>query len=114
MGLKEYKEVEQYFGKSLHVAIQVRKDRVRVWINETKAFDVPKGIDSINKMNQLFFKIGATNYAEEQYGIYISNIQLAKDLPDTRHKLIDEGKFSTIPFYLMSTQLTSNRSRVVY
>lgn len=92
---KEYKEMEQYFGKSMHVSIHVQKERVRVWINETKAFDVPKGIDSTYKMNQLFFKIGATNYAEEQYGMYIKNIKVAKGLPDTRHKLIDEGKFST-------------------
>ncbi|CAN5757189.1 hypothetical protein BH11BAC3_BH11BAC3_11680 [soil metagenome] len=87
---KDYKEMEQYFGKPMHVAIQVQKERLRVWINETKAFDVPKGIDTTYKMNQLFFKIGATNYAEEQYGMYISNIKLAKGLPDTRHKLMVE------------------------
>ena len=66
-----------------------------MWINETKVFDVPKGIDTSYKMNQLFFKVGRTNYKEEQYGIYISNIKMATGLPDTRHKLIDEGKFST-------------------
>lgn len=67
---KDYKEMEQYFGRPMHVAIQIQKERLRVWINETKAFDVSKGIDTNYKMNQLFFKIGATNYAEEQYGIY--------------------------------------------
>jgi len=46
-------------------------------------------------MNQLFFKVGATNYKEDQYAIYLGNIKAATGLPDTRHKLIDEGKFST-------------------
>lgn len=92
---KDYKEMEQYFGKPMHVAIQAQKERLRVWINETKAFDVPKGIDTTYKMNQLFFKIGGTNYAEEQYGMFISNIKVAQGLPETRHKLIEEGKFST-------------------
>src|SRR5690606_32284859 len=30
-----------------------------------------------------------------QVGIYFSNIRMAKGLPDTRHKLMEEGKFST-------------------
>ena len=92
---KDCKQMEQYFGKPMHIAMQVQKERLRVWINETKAFDVPKGVSLTYKMNQLFFKIGATNYAEEQYGMFISNIKVAQGLPDTRHKLIDDGKFST-------------------
>jgi OOP family OmpA-OmpF porin len=41
------------------------------------------------------FQVSNTNYSEEQYGMYISNIKVAEGLPDTRHKLIDEGKFTT-------------------
>jgi OmpA-OmpF porin, OOP family len=92
---KDYKELEQYYGAPVHVAIQVQKERFRVWINEVKAFDVPKAVPADIKMNQLFFKVSHTNYAEEQYGFYISNIKVAAGLPDTRHKLIEEGKFST-------------------
>jgi OmpA-OmpF porin, OOP family len=92
---KNYGELEKYYGKPVHVAIQVQQQRFRMWINETKVFDVPKGIDTSYKMNQLFFKVGQTNYKEEQYGIYISNIKMATGVPDTRHKLIEEGKFST-------------------
>ncbi len=92
---KMYGELDKYYGKPVHVAIQVQKQRFRMWINETKVFDVPKAIDTAYKMNQLFFKVGQTNYREEQYGIYISNIKAATGLPDTRHKLIEEGKFST-------------------
>ncbi|MGG9964181.1 OmpA family protein [Ferruginibacter sp. SUN106] len=92
---KMYGDLDKYYGRPVHVAIQVQKQRFRMWINETKVFDVPKAVDTGYKMNQLFFKVGATNYKEEQYGIYISNIKAATGLPDTRHKLIEEGKFST-------------------
>jgi outer membrane protein OmpA-like peptidoglycan-associated protein len=92
---KMYAELDKYYGKTVHVAIQIQKQRFRMWINESKVFDVPKAIDTSHKMNQVFFKIGSTNYKEEQYGIYISNIKVATGLPDTRHKLIEEGKFST-------------------
>ena len=46
-------------------------------------------------MNQLMFEISHTNYKEDQYGIFISNIKVATGRPDSRHKLIEEGKFST-------------------
>ena len=93
--VKEYNELEKYYGKPVHVSIQVQKERCRIWINEVKAFDAPKAVPQAFKMNQLFFSISHTNYAEEQYALYISNIKIATGLPDTRHKLAEEGKFST-------------------
>ncbi len=74
---KNYSDLEKYYGNPVHIAIQVQKQRFRMWINETKIFDVAKGIDTSYKMEQLFFKVGQTNYKEEQYGIYISNIKTA-------------------------------------
>ncbi|MCX6319433.1 MAG: OmpA family protein [Bacteroidetes bacterium] len=93
--VKEYNELEKYYGKPVHVSIQVQKERYRVWVNGVKAFDAPKAVPVSAKMNQLFFKLSHTNYAEEQYAVYISNIRMATGLPDTRHKLVEEGKFST-------------------
>lgn len=92
---KEYGQLEKYYGRPVHIAIQVQKQRFRIWINETKAFDVPKGVPAEKMLNQLLFKVSPTNYAEEQYAIYISNIKIAKGVEDTRHRLVDEGKFST-------------------
>jgi outer membrane protein OmpA-like peptidoglycan-associated protein len=113
--VKSYNELDKYYGKPVHIAIQVQRQRFRMWINETKIFDVPKGVDTANKMNQLFFKVGQTNYNENQYGIYISNIKTATGLPDTRHKLIDEGKFSTtgILFDINSSNIKSESYAVV-
>jgi len=46
-------------------------------------------------INQLRFEVGNTNYSEETYGVYIGNIKVATGLPDTRHKLVEEGRFTT-------------------
>jgi OOP family OmpA-OmpF porin len=92
---KAYEQLQDYYGKPVHVAVQVQKERFRMWVNETKLFDVPKGIPAGAIMNQLYFEVGSTNYAEEQYGIYVSNVKVATGRPDTRHKLVEEGKFST-------------------
>ncbi|MBS1661206.1 MAG: OmpA family protein [Bacteroidetes bacterium] len=88
-------QLQNWYGTPMHVAIQVQKQRFRCWINELKAFDVPKGVPTADTMNNLRIEVGATNYAEENYGVYISNIRIATGLPDTRHKLIEEGKFTT-------------------
>ena len=56
---------------------------------------MPKGVPTIDTMNQLRFEVGGTNYSEETYGVFIGNVKVATGLPDTRHKLIEEGKFST-------------------
>jgi outer membrane protein OmpA-like peptidoglycan-associated protein len=60
-----------------------------------KVYDVPKGVPAAYVMNQLQFQVHISNYKEGQYGMFISNLKVATGLPDTRHKLVDEGKFST-------------------
>lgn len=92
---KMYEKLDKSYGKPVHIAIQVQKERLRMWINEDKLFDVPKAIPIGTIMNQLYFEVSHTNYSEEQYAIYVSNIKVATGKPDTRHKLIEEGKFST-------------------
>jgi len=92
---KVFESLPQYYGKVAHIALQVQKERLRIWVNEEKLFDLPKAISTTYKMDQLFFEVSPTNYAEEQYGMFVSNIKIAGGLPDTRHKLVDEGKFST-------------------
>jgi outer membrane protein OmpA-like peptidoglycan-associated protein len=88
-------QLQNWYGQPMHVAIQVQKQRFRYWINGLKVFDVPKGMPAADTMNQLRIEVGATNYPEEGYGVYISNLRIATGLPDTRHKLLEDGKFST-------------------
>ena len=84
-----------FYAQSNHVAFQVQKTRLRMWINNQKVFDIPRALDTTNTFNQLYFKIGSSGYTDEAIGFYVSNLKVATGLPDTRHKLIDEGKFST-------------------
>ncbi len=92
---KAFEPMERSYFSPMHVAIQVQKERCRIWINEEKVFDAPKAVPVGDIMNQLFFEVGGTNYPENQYAVFISNIKVATGKPDTRHKLIEEGKFST-------------------
>jgi outer membrane protein OmpA-like peptidoglycan-associated protein len=92
---KPFPALEKSWGKPVHVSVMVQKERFRMWINEEKLFDVPKGIPVGNIMNQLLFQIGNTNYKDDQYGMYINNIKVATGKPDARHRLVEEGKFST-------------------
>jgi outer membrane protein OmpA-like peptidoglycan-associated protein len=87
--------LSDYFGKPLHIAIQVQKERMRIWANQEKVFDAPKAIAPGNLMNQLIFEVHTSSYKEGEYGMYLSNLKVAKGIPDTRHKLVEEGKFST-------------------
>jgi len=84
-----------WYGKSTHIAIQGQKERLRIWADGEKIYDVPKGIPKDGELNQLFFQLSSSPYEDEQVGVYISNIKIAKGLPDTRHKLVEEGRFST-------------------
>jgi outer membrane protein OmpA-like peptidoglycan-associated protein len=83
------------FGKPVHIAIQVQKERLRIWAGQEKIFDAPKAITLGSNMNQMIFEVHPATYKEDEYGMYLSNLKVAKGIPDTRHKLIDEGKFST-------------------
>jgi OmpA-OmpF porin, OOP family len=93
--IKNFGTLEQYFNKVIHVAMQVQKERLRIWFNETKMYDLPKAIVSGSVINQLYFDVKRYGGEEAEVGYTIGNIKIAKGLPDTRHKLVEEGKFST-------------------
>lgn len=86
---------DKHFNKPLHYSMQVQKSRFRLWINETKVFDIPRGINSNAVLNQLYFEMESSNYKDDEIGLFISNIKVATGVPDTRHKLVEQGKFST-------------------
>lgn len=87
--------LSDYFGKPAHIAIQVQKERMRIWVNQDKVFDAPKAVSPGTLMNQLMFEVHTSSYKEGEYAMYLSNLKVAKGIPDTRHKLVEEGKFST-------------------
>lgn len=93
--IKKYGELEMNFNKVIHVSMQVQKERIRIWFNETKLYDLPKAIAADAVINQLYFDVKRYGGPDAEVGYTIGNIRIAKGLTDTRHKLVDEGKFST-------------------
>lgn len=76
----------------VHVAIWRQGDRIRLYLNEEKTWDLPKAFAD-TKYNGIVFYTGAVKTQNDKY--YISNLRLAVGEPDTRNKLINDGKFST-------------------
>jgi OOP family OmpA-OmpF porin len=75
-----------------HIAVWRQKNRLRVYLNETKVVDVPSLLSPDIKYNTVRF---ATSLNNDGSTWLISNFKFATGLPDTRNKLITEGKFST-------------------
>ncbi len=94
MGLTGYIESEKQYEKAdqkYHISIWVQKARVRLYQNESKLIDLPKAFNvSSVKMDRIRFEDGAA---------FVSNIRIAVGAPDTRNKLITEGKLVTYGIY---------------
>lgn len=81
----------------VHVSICVQGKRFRMWWNDKKIYDL-QAMDVSLMPNQLGFFIGSEEF-------YISNIRIAKDVPDTR-ALFEEGKLiSNLLFYAATAKL---------
>jgi len=76
-----FKSAEKY-----HIAIWVQKLRVRLYANETKVVDLPRGLQSGYRYN--IFRIETNDDAKP----IISNFRIAAGLPDMRNKLLKDGK----------------------
>lgn len=82
-------------GKTkLHVSVWRQKQRVRVYLNEEKVFDLPRAFAAGKNYASLLFELWSGMHTEEDRYL-IGNIKLAIGSPDTRNKLITEGKFVT-------------------
>ena len=75
----------------LHISIWRQKERVRMYCNQEKIWDIPKALAKDAKLNALIFTMA---YAEAASQHYITNIRLAVGAPDTRNKML-AGKWVT-------------------
>ena len=94
--MKNEVSTNQFFAKQnnfAHVSIWRQKQRLRVYLNEEKVWDLPRAMDLAVNYNSLIFYLHDFHKAEDRY--LISNLRLAVGAPDTRNKLITEGKFVT-------------------
>jgi len=96
----------------VHISIWRQKSRLRLYVNERKVLDLPKTFNIKLKYN--VFKLGSQymNYSssDNKDEFMVSNIRYAIGAPDTRSKLITEGKFVTrgIIFDLNSDKIKAN------
>jgi OOP family OmpA-OmpF porin len=87
------KEMQLNGNEKMHMSYWVQKQRLRIYINETKVVDSPRLMPSGYKYNMLRFDMGGESKP------YIANFRVAAGLPDTRNKLITEGKLVTYGIY---------------
>jgi outer membrane protein OmpA-like peptidoglycan-associated protein len=80
---------------SNHVKVSIwrQKTRLRVYLNDEKILDLPRAFDPAVTYTNLVFWTGSPHSTNDVF--YISNMRLAVGAPDTRNKLISEGKFVT-------------------
>jgi outer membrane protein OmpA-like peptidoglycan-associated protein len=86
----------------VHISICVQGKRFRMWWNEKKLYDMG-AINEEYLPNQFGFEFGSVGGSD----FYISNIRVAKEVPDTRAKF-EQGKIvSNLLFYAGTAELRS-------
>lgn len=81
---------KQKINQKYHISIWVQKTRIRLYLNESKLFDLPRAISLTSRFDRFRIDDGA--------GL-ISNIRMAVGAPDMRNKLMTEGKLVTYGIY---------------
>ncbi len=84
--------LERHKIHSYHVAVWRQKQRVRVYLDQNKVCDLPMVLSETEKYNAIRFKTDGNNDGSNWL---MTNLKLAIGAPDTRNKLMTEGKFST-------------------
>jgi outer membrane protein OmpA-like peptidoglycan-associated protein len=77
-----------------HISFWVQKQRVRMYINDQKVMDLPRGLQANYTYN--IFRIDDNS---DETTPLISNFRMAVGMPDMRNKLITEGKLVSYGIY---------------
>jgi len=80
-------------SEKVHVSFSFQKQRVRQWLNEEKIYDLPKLLSAGVIIDRIRFTTWQTN--EQIPYLNITNLRVAVGAPDTRNKLLTEGKWVT-------------------
>jgi OmpA-OmpF porin, OOP family len=83
-------ENKQVADKKYRISIWVQKERIRIYQNEVKLFDLAKAMSKNFKYNMIRFSAGVP---------MVSNVRIATGLPDMRSKLLTEGKLVSYGIY---------------
>jgi OmpA-OmpF porin, OOP family len=77
-------------GTPFHISVWRQRQRVRVYINQEKVWDAPRGLTAAAKLNTIFFYLPET---DPSLAYYLTNLRIATGAPDTRNKILTEGKW---------------------
>ena len=89
-------DVNEFYAPTkniVHLSFWRQNQRLRVYANSVKIWDLPKAFAAGGVYNSVVF--GTSQFHKEEDFYVLSNIRLAVGTPDTRNKLITEGKFVT-------------------
>ena len=90
----EFKDWDNSKNNFAHVSLWRQNQRLRMYVNGQKVFDIPKAFEAEGKYNSITFAMQGS-YKPEEYQYFLGNTRLAVGAPDTRNKLITDGKFVT-------------------
>ena len=77
-------------GTPVHIAMWRQRERMRVYMNADKVWDLPRAAAASATFNSLvFFVPGGCGNCE----YYLTNLRVATGAPDTRNKVLTEGKW---------------------
>lgn len=79
-------------NNQIKVQIWKQKQRLRVYLDGEKIWDLPQAFESGQNLNSILF---SRYEAKEGNYFYISNLRLASSEDDLRSKIMKEGRFST-------------------
>jgi len=89
----EKEDAKMEAGKKYRLSFWVQKTRLRVYQDQVKIFDLPKVFKPGMQCNQMRFELWGESAP------MITNFRVAAGLPDTRNKLITQGKLVTYGIY---------------
>jgi outer membrane protein OmpA-like peptidoglycan-associated protein len=78
--------------KPVHIALWRQKERVRVYFNQEKVWDLPKALSQGALYNSVVYWLQA---ATDDGNFYLSNLRVAAGMPDTRNKILTQNKWVT-------------------
>jgi len=89
----EFKVWDNGSNNFAHISMWRQAQRLRVYVNGEKIWDIPRAFDAASKYNAVTFGMQGS-YGADDY-MLLGNIRLAVGAADTRNKLMTEGKFVT-------------------
>ncbi|HLZ89151.1 MAG TPA: hypothetical protein VKQ52_17970, partial [Puia sp.] len=79
--------------RAVKISFWRQRQRLRVYMNEEKVWDLPRAFETGKNYNTILFRLADDVLQNGHY--LFTNVRLAVGAPDTRTKLLTEGRFST-------------------